>query len=615
MKKDSKELAKKLAANDPSITKLELSNQGVTGDFLKDIMPALDFNTTVTHLDLSENNIDEKYFPEIRETFLRNQTIEEFIFLGNKITEKGGKILIDGLRENYTLIDFQIDKVNLDYDEDDDHDDCLERNQQMKEEGNKTVTNVLPRGAKKEEKKVENKPAKETRPPIKKTTTPVKSTPVKATTNSSSSGGYVKPVLKSTNSPYSKQVNTTPTASSGAFVKPALKSTNSPFKTTGNATSSTTTTQKKAPVKTSTPTKTTSKPTTSSTVWSYSGPLSNEIKRIKINDKYLSKIDLSNKKVTDETSKELFSALETNRVLKKLQLNDNLLTDEAIHYMEKMFPLNTTLDTLELEGNNFTPKGIDHFCEALEKNWSLTDATISIDATDDQLDIIDDLLDRNFDKIYEEEKAKKKQNEKKYAPSNFKKYSDTQSFSKNQQTLQKKASFKKTEFSSVQLKKTDSSPVKSTDHSTPTNTVNWRDKLKTPSVDVNKPISTSSAKPSSNPFGKTVKEETSSKPVQQKELHHLLKWVNGMLWCVDFKVENFTTSFRNGRAFCEIANQIDDSVKYDSQKTGDENIKAAWDLFEKMEIDTFLDAEDVGKEQKSMMLCIKMVRDYFRAHD
>jgi hypothetical protein len=103
--------------------------------------------------------------------------------------------------------------------------------------------------------------------------------------------------------------------------------------------------------------------------------------------------------------------------------------------------------------------------------------------------------------------------------------------------------------------------------------------------------------------------------VEQKELHHLLKWVNGMLWCVDFKVENFTTSFRNGRAFCEIASQIDSSVKFDSQKSGDENIKTAWDLFEKMEIDTFLDAEDVGKEQKSMMLCIKTIRDYFRAHD
>ena len=168
------------------------------------------------------------------------------------------------------------------------------------------------------------------------------------------------------------------------------------------------------------------------------------------------------------------------------------------------------------------------------------------------------------------------------------------------------------------MKKTTNSnvePVKSTDYSAPTNTVNWRDKLKTPKTEINKNVD--STKSSSSPFGKTVKEEkTTTKPMfEQKELHHLLKWVNGMLWCIDFKVENFTTSFRNGRAFCEIASQIDDSVKYDPQKTGDENIKTAWDLFEKMEIDTFLDAEDVGKEQKSMMLCIKMVRDYFRAHD
>jgi hypothetical protein len=242
-------------------------------------------------------------------------------------------------------------------------------------------------------------------------------------------------------------------------------------------------------------------------------------------------------------------------------------------------------------------------------------------------------LDRNYDKIYEEEKMKKKQNNTYQAPT-FKQFSKTDNFEKTQTTLQKKPSFKnlisqKNELNAIKLKstqpvKSESTPTKetvswgvnlkkSTDSSTPTTpvkeTASWGVNLKKPESKNEFP------KPSSNPFGKTVKDEPKSEKVEQKELHHLLKWVNGMLWCVDFKVENFTTSFRNGRAFCEIASQIDSSVKYDSQKSGEENIKTAWDLFEKMEIDTFLDAEDVGKEQKSMMLCIKMVRDYFRAHD
>jgi len=76
--------------------------------------------------------------------------------------------------------------------------------------------------------------------------------------------------------------------------------------------------------------------------------------------------------------------------------------------MAEMFSLNRTIATLEMEGNKFDNDGINLIIENLAKNWSLTDLTISTHATNDQLDIMDDLLDRNFDKIYEENQLKKK---------------------------------------------------------------------------------------------------------------------------------------------------------------------------------------------------------------
>jgi hypothetical protein len=327
-KLDSKELAKKLTNNDPSITKLELGNKGITGEFLCDIMPALDFNTKVTFVDLSENNIDGKYFNQVKETLLRNQTIETFWFQGNNSSEESCHQLVEGLSENFTLTDFQLDKNKMDYDDDENYDEYMERNKIMKEENNKTIkTDILPRGQEKnqpikvEEKKIENKP-------VSKTTTTAKSTTssTKSSGSSNTSGGFVKPPLKTTGN-LPKESNDSSSSSSVGWVKPALKSTNSPFKTTGTNSASS------PSPKPSTPTPTTVKsPTfqTSSNVWNYSGPLSNEIKRIRTNDKYLNKLSVASKKVNDDTAKEIFSALENNKVLKKLDIQNNLLTDAVL---------------------------------------------------------------------------------------------------------------------------------------------------------------------------------------------------------------------------------------------------------------------------------------------
>jgi len=42
---------------------------------------------------------------------------------------------------------------------------------------------------------------------------------------------------------------------------------------------------------------------------------------------------------------------------------------------------------------------------------------------------------------------------------------------------------------------------------------------------------------------------------------------------------------------------IDEEVKFNPQESPSQNIKRAWDSFAKMGIDTFMDVEDVAKEQ------------------
>jgi hypothetical protein len=50
-----------------------------------------------------------------------------------------------------------------------------------------------------------------------------------------------------------------------------------------------------------------------------------------------------------------------------------------------------------LKGNFLMRTGIQKIIKALESNHSITEMTVGKNATDDDLDDIDDILDRNFD--------------------------------------------------------------------------------------------------------------------------------------------------------------------------------------------------------------------------
>lgn len=127
------------------------------------------------------------------------------------------------------------------------------------------------------------------------------------------------------------------------------------------------------------------------------------VDQIKRNDTALKEVELSGKKIDDKKAIEIFKALEKNTNLLRLYLNDNQLTDDCVKSICDSLSLNSTLDILEIDGNILTDDGITLFIKLLSKNKGLTDVLLQEDATDDQLDDMDEILDRNF-----EEKKKKK---------------------------------------------------------------------------------------------------------------------------------------------------------------------------------------------------------------
>jgi len=137
----------------------------------------------------------------------------------------------------------------------------------------------------------------------------------------------------------------------------------------------------------------------------------------------------------------------------------------------------------------------------------------------------------------------------------------------------------------------------------------------TPVVAAEKIPSSSSGSSGLNPFKALLQKQQQQQQKQQSgELHHLLQWVNNQLIDDSLKVSNWTTSFQNGKVFCALANALDDSVSFDPTKSADQNILVAFKAFEKLGIDTYLDPQDAAKEQKSMMLCLKTIRDFFRSY-
>lgn len=118
--------------------------------------------------------------------------------------------------------------------------------------------------------------------------------------------------------------------------------------------------------------------------------------------------------------------------------------------------------------------------------------------------------------------------------------------------------------------------------------------------------------PGGNIFKDRIAQEKKDAPKGGGEVHFILRWVNNLLWGSGVEVSNFTEDFADGKVFCALANLHEDCA-FDSQESSVENITRSFDVFTSLGIEAILDPQDAGKEKKSMMLYLKLIKDGFKS--
>jgi hypothetical protein len=112
------------------------------------------------------------------------------------------------------------------------------------------------------------------------------------------------------------------------------------------------------------------------------------------NDKRLTRIRLKGKDITDQQVDELCSAVIKSNTVTELDLSNNQsITDTSLTSLCKLVEENKTLKKLYLDGTGI--KSFAGLLFSMDKNYSIIDMTIPNCATDNFVDMLEDILDRN----------------------------------------------------------------------------------------------------------------------------------------------------------------------------------------------------------------------------
>jgi len=114
----------------------------------------------------------------------------------------------------------------------------------------------------------------------------------------------------------------------------------------------------------------------------------------------------------------------------------------------------------------------------------------------------------------------------------------------------------------------------------------------------------------SNVFKDQIQKEKETAVKSTANVHFILRWVNNVLY-PNHEVYDFTSDWEDGKLFCALANIQDEKCVYDSKKSNLENITNAFDTFSALGVEPILDPNDAGKEKKSMMLYLKLIKDAY----
>jgi DNA repair exonuclease SbcCD ATPase subunit len=120
--------------------------------------------------------------------------------------------------------------------------------------------------------------------------------------------------------------------------------------------------------------------------------------KLKNNDTTLVELKLSNKGVTDADVTQISLALKKNTHLKVLDLSNNSkVTGETMIAVINMIKTNATLEELNFEKCPVTRKALDLLLANLEHNTTLTQVFGGLNETDNDIEKIDQIMDRNVD--------------------------------------------------------------------------------------------------------------------------------------------------------------------------------------------------------------------------
>jgi len=126
------------------------------------------------------------------------------------------------------------------------------------------------------------------------------------------------------------------------------------------------------------------------------------IERVSLNDSHYTKIDLVGKGVTDEEARKLFLALIKNVKVRKVDLSKNeKMTGMFVEELTKLLKENTTIEELLFDECPIKNESVKKIVKALEQNYSLMSLTLGKNETEADVEAIEDLLDRNFEKKQE----------------------------------------------------------------------------------------------------------------------------------------------------------------------------------------------------------------------
>ena len=364
-----------------SLEKLNLSTNNITSEGAKAVAEAIQVNTTLEKLDLSFNKLSDDGASFISDGLKTNKSLQEIKMSTNEITNKGAKTIAEALQLNTTLkqLDLSINKIF--------------------DDGATAISNVLKTNITLQElnishNNITNKGITKIIEVIQINSTLQN---INISKNHISSDGllYFMEMFKNKNSLQVVNITHNNVTRSGfTSIKQCIENLQYPIQICASWNEINTYGQLVSKIS-----KSCAPDNIKEDVWSFQeyDPdhlvmcLSECLKE----DDTLQNLNLQYKRITSEGAKSIAEAIKVNKTLKKLDINDNTISDDGAAAISDSLKSNNSLQQLNMSSNNITSEGTKKIAEAIKVNTTLKILRISSNRISDGVAAISDSLKSN----------------------------------------------------------------------------------------------------------------------------------------------------------------------------------------------------------------------------